>query len=279
MRATAGLHPASVSDLGRLWPMVWPSRVFERVDEFEEYWAEAPWRVQVGSRGETVVLGRWREHLPYLAIRGMWCSPHRLASLLEEVRAIAKRQGFGGLLSPLVSMWEARAYESAGMVPVQEIVVLRMDRPKRRRARSSGSGTEDLRLEVATLRDLGGLMEVDREAFDDFWRYDEGLLKRYLSTDRAAVAKVGDRVVGYTFSAVSRGEGVLGRIAVHPDRQSRGVGTTLLDDTVDYFRRMGVHSITLCTQEENTASRRLYARAGFRESPERLRALAFRSLD
>jgi len=76
-------------------------------------------------------------------------------------------------------------------------------------------------------------------------------------------------VLGYTLCTVSRGAGVLVRLAVARGARRCGVGSALLADAARYVERAGAITLTLCTQETNEASRALYARAGMTEVEER----------
>ena len=260
------LHPAQRSDLAWLWPPVRASQIFDRAEELESFWAEAPWRVRVNSRGEAAVLVRWREHMDLLAIKGLWCSERRVSLLLEDLRPVAREQGFGRLLSPLLPSDAARPYLESGMSPVQEIVVLRLD-PRRRRRLLEAPDAAGVTLRLGSGADLHAVLAVDNAAFETFWRYDRGLLARYISSERLGVAEAGGQVVGYTLCTVRRGEGSIGRLAVRPDTQGRGVGAMLLEDAVAFLESGGADRVTLCTQAGNVRSRRLYGNAGFKEVP------------
>jgi ribosomal-protein-alanine N-acetyltransferase len=125
-------------------------------------------------------------------------------------------------------------------------------------------------LRGGTPKDLRAVAEVDRACFDGFWRYDAETLPRSVASERLGVAESGGMVIGYTLSVVHGPEATIGRLAVIADRRRCGVGAALLADAVAYAIRMGASGVTLCTQEDNDDSRRLYRRAGFREAPGRL---------
>lgn len=266
------LRPADRPDLAWLWPPVRSSQIFDRGEELERFWAEAPWRVRVNGRGEAAVLVRWREHLDLLAIKGLWCSERRVPMLLEDLRAVAREQGFGRLLSPLLPVESARPYEEAGMRTVQEIVVLRLD-VRRRHHLLEAPDAAGVALRIGSAADIPAVLPVDNGAFESFWAYDRPTLERYIvgqpggSPERLGIAEVVGEVVGYTLCTVRRGEGSIGRLAVRPDVQGRGIGALLLEDAVAYLERDGADRVTLCTQVENVRSRKLYANAGFKEVP------------
>lgn len=266
------LRPAQQADLGWLWPPVRASQIFDHPDELERFWAEAPWRVRVNGRGEAAVLVRWREHLDLLAVKGLWCSERRVPLVLEDLRAVAREQGFGRLLSPLLPEDAARPYEAAGMRTVQEIVVLRLD-VRRRHKLLDAPGALGVALRIGSAEDVPAVLAVDNSAFEPFWRYDRPLMEQYVAgtrtsaCERLGIAEARGEVVGYTLCTVRRGEGSIGRLAVRPDLQGRGVGAVLLEDAAAYLERAGADRATLCTQAENVRSRRLYANAGFKEVP------------
>jgi ribosomal protein S18 acetylase RimI-like enzyme len=55
----------------------------------------------------------------------------------------------------------------------------------------------------------------------------------------------------------------LQRLAVHPDRQHAGIGTSLTLDALRWAQRRGATSMLVNTQEQNGAALRLYEHLGF----------------
>jgi ribosomal protein S18 acetylase RimI-like enzyme len=263
-------YPAARQDLSWVWPAAAAAHLFADGGELTAEWESAPWRVRVTAKGEAAVVGPWRAHLPIMAVRGLWCSGSRIPVLLEDLRAVARQQGFERILSPLVPKEHAAPYERAGLERVQEVVVYRRERlgaagpagPVADPAPPTG-----IRLTVGTPADLRAVRDVDAAAFDDFWRYDERMLAWYMASDRVGLAYRNAQVVGYTLSTLHRSECTLGRLAVVPGEQGRGIGAALVSAAIAAAARDGARSVTLCTQAENSASRRLYERVGFKESP------------
>jgi ribosomal protein S18 acetylase RimI-like enzyme len=271
------LRPAQREDLAWLWPAARSSQMFDDIRELEAFWAEAPWRVRVDARGEAAILVRWREHLDIVAIKGLWCAERRVPLLLEDLRIVVRQQGFGRVLSPLLPEEAARPYLEDGMVPVQDLVVLRLSLRGRQPLLSAADGG-DITLRVGSGDDIDTVFGIDAVAFEDFWRYDRPMLARYIAGERLGMAEVNGEVVGYTLCTVRRGEGSLGRLAVRPEWQGRGIGALLLEDAASYLERERAERVTLCTQSENLRSRRLYGDAGFEEVPGRLLGLITGSL-
>jgi [ribosomal protein S18]-alanine N-acetyltransferase len=201
-------------------------------------------------------------------MRGLWCSGDRVRPLGDQIARVAAVQGYGRLLSPLVAEDVAPVYERARFSVHGLIVALRLNR-----AALGGAGARpapDLRLRQAVADDLPALVQIDSECFDDFWRYDPDHLARYLVEDRLVVAQGEEGVVGYTLATVVRGSGTLGRLAVKPSARGRGTGEALLREALSYLMRTGVGTVSLCTQEENLASRALYRKVGLTELTGRL---------
>ena len=259
-------HPADRDELRRVWPAVSASHVFSGFAELEAWWEAAPWRVAVTSAGEAVVLGRWREHMDLLGVRGLWCSTQRVPVLLDDLCTIARAQGFARVLGPLVPDDCVAPYLAAGFSVRQRIVVCRLQPP----LAVERPAPPGVRVRIGTPADHAAVAALDGACFDEFWRYDAEALQHYTASERLGVAEVAGRVVGYTLSTVHGAEGTVGRLAVTPEKRGGGIGTALLADAVVYLARKGALAVTLCTQEENGDSRRLYAKAGFRESPGRL---------
>ena len=266
------LHPASPDEAQKIWPAVNAAHLFDSHDGFERSRSEAPWRLQVTGRGEAVLLEEWRSHLDVLAMRGLWCSGERVAPLAEQIAAVAAGQGYGRLLSPLVAEEVAPVYERAGFSVHGTVIALRLDR--RAWADEEIDLFGEVRLRQALADDLPTLVDIDADCFDEFWRYDPEHLARYLVEDRLVVAEGPDGLIGYTLATVVRGSATLGRLAVRPSARGRRTGEALLREALSYLMRAGADTVTLCTQEENLASRSLYRKVGMTELTGRLVFLA-----
>ena len=123
---------------------------------------------------------------------------------------------------------------------------------------------------IGTANEAGLLESVDTACFPPFWRYGSDALGAMFDDGRVVIASMSGQVIGYTWCTMDRGIGTLGRLAVLPEQRRHGVGSWLLGDALAYMARSRAEIFSLCTQEDNAASRALYARAGLRELPERL---------
>jgi ribosomal protein S18 acetylase RimI-like enzyme len=94
------------------------------------------------------------------------------------------------------------------------------------------------------------------------------------STVVVLVAERDDGVLGYTYASVEgydymtlRGPaGVLNDIVVDPAYRGEGVGSALLDATLEALADRGAPRVVLSTAEQNQAAQHLFARAGFRRT-------------
>jgi ribosomal protein S18 acetylase RimI-like enzyme len=88
------------------------------------------------------------------------------------------------------------------------------------------------------------------------------------------VAEQDDEVIGYSYAGIEgrdymslRGPaGVLHDLVVDARHRGRGVGKALLDATLRAIEGRGVRQMVLHTAALNDAAKRLFARAGFRET-------------
>jgi len=259
-------HPATAEECDRIWPAAKSERLFESVEELRAYREGAPWRVRVTNRGEASVLGVWREHLDVLAMRGVWCAERHVAAFVADARVVACEQGQRRVMSPLLPVSVLGRYLAGGMRISQRIVAIQ--------------GMPDLvlpagppvgvGLRLGSEADIPALVDVDEACFDDFWRYGASELAEMRKHERLVVAHTDDgELIGYTLATVSRGAATLGRLGVAPSARRCGLARTLVADVAAWSVRAGASTLTLCTQEENSASRALYASMGLHEIEDR----------
>jgi len=253
---------ATAEESAALWPAVRADRIFDTAEQFSVYREAGPWRVRVAPRGEACVLGVWREHLDVLAMRGTWCSSGHVGAFVADAREIAREQGMRRVLSPLLPLELLGPYRRSDMEIYERITaiqghpeaVLRADPPL------------GVTLRPGRPDDVPTLAVLDTASFDAFWAYGAVELQELAATERLVVAEAADgEVIGYTLATVSRGAATLGRLAVAPSARRHGLARALVADVAHWAVEQEAYTVSLCTQESNTAARRLYAGAGLSE--------------
>ncbi|HSK47251.1 MAG TPA: GNAT family N-acetyltransferase [Coriobacteriia bacterium] len=252
---------ARPEEMTRLWPAARAAHLAPTATAFEALRREGPWTVRVSDAGDAMVLRRWRSDLDILALRAAWAPVARLGWLLAEARAVGAERGYASLLSPLVAESRLGPYLESGMSTAQRVLayqalpqtVLRL------------AGDSALKLRPAHPDDIVALAELDSACFDAFWRYGPEELGGVLVAERVSVCEDEQGLLGYSSGSIAGSTATLGRLAVAPRAQRRGLGASLVRDVAAWAARSGALGLSLCTQEENTASQALYRRIGFVE--------------
>lgn len=117
------------------------------------------------------------------------------------------------------------------------------------------------------------VLDIDRRAFDDFWRFDETSLREARTatpSSRFSVAFEPTGVAGYAVTGRAGTRGYLQRLAVDPDSAGKGIGTDLIRDSFTWAYQRGVQRMMVNTQERNQRALSLYLHLGFEPEPDGL---------
>jgi ribosomal protein S18 acetylase RimI-like enzyme len=127
------------------------------------------------------------------------------------------------------------------------------------------------------VEDLSEIFEIDNLAFDPLWQHSRALIElAYSQASHATVAYDQTGVIGYQISTSTQYGVHLGRLAVHPSMQQRGVGASLLNHLQNQFPVSNQTRISVNTHDTNHRSISLYTKAGFRKTPEAYPVYQFR---
>ena len=77
------------------------------------------------------------------------------------------------------------------------------------------------------------------------------------------MAKDEDRAIAYVQVAASGNLGYLGRVAVHPGYQRKGIGTRLMTEAMKWFAQNNAHRIKLRSPQSDVPAHILYKNFGF----------------
>jgi ribosomal-protein-alanine N-acetyltransferase len=250
----------------RIWSAVSADHLFPDAVAYRAFLLEHPWALRTTERGEAALLGRWKSHLDVLAIRGVWAAERAVPAFVADAYEVAAARGLARVMSPLLPEVLLGGYRAAGMRVAQRIVAIQ-GHPELVLPADPPLGVE---LRDGSPVDLPAVARVDAASFDDFWSWRESDLATFLHDEHLAVAEArGGALIGYTLTTVSRGSATLTRLATAPQARRSGVGRSLLAASAAWAVRQGAVTFALCTQEENSASRGLYASAGLSEIDER----------
>ena len=116
-------------------------------------------------------------------------------------------------------------------------------------------------------KDLAAIVSIDNAAFAAPWAHSSEMLRTGLGTaDYSTVAELDGHIVGYQISTGGRDNAHMGRLAVHPGLQKRGIGRILVGDVIRHFETCSTQKISVNTQEDNDAAQNLYSSLGFRQT-------------
>ena len=193
----------------------------------------------------------------------------------EIRRGVAELEdrGVREAVTPALSPYEAEPFFQAGFELHEELHLLAhyLDSPPPAPKHRLRRGRPWNRRQV---------LEIDRRAFDSFWQFDKFSLKeaRHATpSSRFMVTTGSDGLVGYSVAGKAGGRGYLQRLAVDPESQGRGIGTSLVHDCLRWLRRRDVGMALVNTQQRNHRALELYQRLGFVRQREGLLVLHWSS--
>jgi ribosomal-protein-alanine N-acetyltransferase len=115
--------------------------------------------------------------------------------------------------------------------------------------------------------DLSRVTEIDNAAFEEIWRYTHGNLENAIAhAHLATVIEIEEQVVAYLMASATAIGAHIARLAVAPEWQGRGLGTTLVHHALTYLSEHGYSRPTVNTQSNNHAALRLYRNLGFQNT-------------
>lgn len=209
----------------------------------------------------------WNDEAPDAFMRLQRGRTEFLRAASETVSGMCGSGVFSPALFPsAMGIWTRAGYEEVGQLEVMERQ-LGADLPEPQRS-----------VRVDPEPDWARVLEIDRVAFEGFWRMSiHGLTEALASTDQAAVLVVEDagRVLGYAIAGSKWGIGYLQRVAVEPEAGGRGLGRDLVRASLRWARTSGARNLVLNVRPENERAKRLYHREGLTQATTNLRILSY----
>ncbi len=178
-----------------------------------------------------------------------------------------RRKGITTVVTPALSYYEAEPFFQAGFTLHERLHLLAKNllepEPEATPIRSSPPG---LTISTARMWHRRRMLDVDQRAFQGFWQFDAVSLGEALNATPqywARLAEIDGATVGYAITGRAGDRGYLQRLAVVPEAQGKGVGSTLVNDAIDWLRHRRATLALVNTQEINTRAFDLYQRHGF----------------
>ena len=243
--------------------------------------------MSVTSRGTTVLesgrerlrVGPWRGDPETAYLNPVPGSPLPSSEFIRRCLRTLERQGYARVVTGALSPSEQSAFRAVGFTVSENLHLLSHDL-----RRIPAVEPPDGLLRRSSRRDRDAILDLDRLAFDPFWRLDDSGLDEAVGATphtrfRVAIARRDpELVIGYAITGRAGRRGYLQRLAVHPDQQRNGLGTILVADALRWLRRWRADRAMVNTQLANDPALSLYERVGFRREPSGLSVLA-RELD
>lgn len=195
-----------------------------------------------------------------LAVGDRWDEDQILAILFQKALPVLRRRGISTLTCVTAAKWTGEALRRHLNFTFRGSLAsyLKVDWYVPEFAQSVIS------INRASRADAAEILLVDRTAFPPLWQQDEQAIFTSLQRDGFLLkAEWKDVLVGYACGTSNGSYGHINRLAVHPQVQGQGVGKRLLAESISHFHQSGIHRVSLNTQANNTASRRLYEQFGF----------------
>ncbi len=215
-------------------------------------------------------LGPWRggEHIAHLVVAPD--VPLSGAAILDCIER-AKAAGYHEVLTSAMGPAEGEAFVEARFT-VRERLHLLTHTMAAEPPRPKGAVTR------ATRRDRPTVLALDDLAFAPFWRLGALGLRDALDATpvrqfRATRSDGTPALTGYAITGRAGDQGYLQRIAVHPEMRRRGLGDTLVADSMHWLWRQGVTRSYVNTQLDNAPALALYMSFGFEILPTGLTVL------
>ena len=126
-------------------------------------------------------------------------------------------------------------------------------------------GRGEAALSDAGPRDAAAIARLHGASFQRGWsdgEFERLLLERNTLAHRAMIGRT---LAGFILSRLAGGEAEILSVAVVSARRRRGLARALLNLHLGRLAGMGARAVFLEVDEDNTAARRLYHRAGFEE--------------
>jgi len=166
--------------------------------------------------------------------------------LQKWFRELLTEQGFHHNHNVVAMAWDPAPDKIASLSPAQPVQLRRM-----------------------TKLDIPAVSAIDNQSFSPLWRNGQDSIDlAFKQSINASVVEESGEIIGYQITTHTPYGAHLGRLAVSPDQQRKGVGYALLRNLVSELTSQNIPRISVNPQNNNAKSLGLYKKAGFSETKE-----------
>ena len=125
---------------------------------------------------------------------------------------------------------------------------------------------ENYKIELMSNNDLESIKEILQTEFDEFWNYE--VLKQELSSNNSKyiVAKTLDNIiVGFSGVKIILDTAELMNIVTKKLYRKNGIGKLMLEYLINYCKKIGIKTLNLEVNAQNTIAINLYKKYNFKE--------------
>ena len=117
------------------------------------------------------------------------------------------------------------------------------------------------------LENIGRLIEIDRTIIDEegTWTVDNFLMELNHKWICSLAASIDNNIVGFVICSVKGDSLHIHRLAVSPEYQGRGIGTSLIEHLFNKCNEHNIMYVTLKSKKTNDKAQRFYERRGFKK--------------
>jgi ribosomal protein S18 acetylase RimI-like enzyme len=185
--------------------------------------------------------------------------PDTWNKLFESVCRLPELTGTS-IYSVGLNDWFAETLTNSDFDNFQNIVILSWDHPMP----ILNTHNQPWFIRPMESADLLQVAKLDGIAFEPIWVNPlDKITLAYNQSEHASVAEIDGEIIGYELTTANHFSAHLARIAIHPNYQKKHVGSSLIFEMINYFKRKGIDQITVNTQDNNKSSLALYKSMGF----------------
>ncbi len=227
----------------------------------------------IESGRERLRVGPWRGDPEIAYLNPVPGAPLPSVEFVVRCLRSLRRQGYARAVTGALSAPEQANFRAAGFQVSEHLHLLSHDLGTLPPMVGSGE-----LIRRGGRHDRSRVLDLDKIAFDPFWRLDEAGLDEAMAATphtrfRVIASDDGAAVLGYAITGRSGRRGYLQRLAVHPDMQRQGLGAMLVADALRWLRRWRVERAMVNTQLANDRALGLYEQMGFHREPSGLSVL------